>query len=283
MPLDDYTFQLDSGPILNGDDTIVPFVDIDRVIGLDSAPYRETIRDHEGMDGSFIDAEFERGRDLILEGMAYTDISTVEDFMDQVKANFAPVTTPIPFVFKAPGVDERVIFVKPRGAKYDWLSLRRTGITPIQFLMFAEDPRIYSNDLQTVNMNYGGDATTGFGFNFEFDLDFGVVVPPTGGQVIVGGNRPTPPVFTITGPVENPRIINLTDGKSLNFTVSLGASDTLVVTPATRQVIMNGTINARYTLTTMDWFLLNPGTTDFSLGGASGSGTLSVVFRDAWR
>jgi hypothetical protein len=283
MPLDDYTFQLDTGPILNGDDTVVPFVDVDRVIGLDNAPYRETIRDHEGLDGSFIDAEFERGRDIILEGMAYCDIELVEEYMDELKANFAPVTEPIPFVFKAPGSDERMLLVKPRGCRYDWLTLRRTGMTPIQFLMFAEDPRIYSNELQTENMNYGGDATTGFGFSFDFDLDFGVVVPPTGGQVTVGGNRPTPPVFTITGPVENPRIVNLTDGFSLNFTISLSGTDSLVVTPATRQVILNDTVNARYALTTMDWFFLNPGVTQFALGGASGSGQLSIAFRDAWR
>lgn len=281
--LNDYEFKLDTtGVLLNGT-TSLPYVDVEKVTGLDSAPYRETVRDHEGADGGFMDAEFEKGRDVIIDGTAYCDVSNVETFLDSVKANFAPVTTPIPFYFKPPGVTERVIFVKPRGVRYDWESLRRTGLTPIQFLMFAEDPRVYDNNLTTQIIAFGGTATTGFGFSFGFNLSFGAAVPPDGQFVVNNGNRSMPAILTITGPVVDPRIVNDTDSKTLSFIITLLAGETLTINLANRTVVFNGSANRRGTLQTTDWFLFRPGSTFIRLGGASGSGTLTVSYRNAWR
>jgi hypothetical protein len=282
VTLSDFTFQLDSGPILNDDSASVPFVDIDKVVGLDSAPYRETIRDHEGTDGGFIDAEFERGRDVILEGMIYLDSNNDETYLDELKANFAPRTAPVSLVLKPPGVDERVIFVKPRGVRYDWESVRRVGMTPAQFLMYAEDPRIYDNSLLSTLIPFGGLATTGFGFSFGFDLSFGVTVPPAGANVVNAGNRPMPAVMTVAGPVVNPRIINQTDSRTLEFEVDVPAASSLVIDLVNRTVVLDGT-NARGFLTTAEWWLFNPGTTMILFGGASGSGSLTIEYRNAWR
>jgi len=286
MALTDFTFQLNSGPILNDDAVGLPFVDLDTIVGLDSAPYRETIRDHEGVDGGFIDAEFERGREISLEGFAYGIVGGDEDYLDDLKANFAPVTSPIPLVFKPPGVAERVIYVKPRGVRYDWESVRRTGKTPIQFLAYAEDPRIYDNSLQNVLINFGGLATTGFAFSFGFNLSFGVTVPPAGANVFNNGNRRTPAIMTITGPVTNPRIINQSESKTLEFIVTLGVGETLTIDLANHTVILNGVTNARNTLQAPDWWLFRPtseGHTMILFGGQTGSGTLSIDFRNAWR
>jgi hypothetical protein len=283
MVMEDNTFKLnDLGVVLNASPS-APFVDIDKVKGLDSAPYRETFRDHEGVDGGFIDAEFETGRDISLEGVAYCDVNAVETYLDSLKANFAPVTASIPFYYKAAGLGERVIFVKPRGVRYDWESARRTGETPIQFSMYAEDPRIYDNNLISIVIPYGGAATTGFGFNLGFNLDFGVAIPPFGSFIVNSGNRPTPAIMTIVGPVVNPRIINDTDSKSLNFTITLTGADSLVIDLDRRTVTLNGSTNARNTLTTSDWFYFRPGNTFIRFGGASGSGNLTIAYRSAWR
>lgn len=166
--LNDYTFQLDTTGVTLNTDATVPFVDVDKISGLDNAPYRETVRDHEGTDGGFMDAEFEKGRDVIIDGIIYTDGADVETYLDSLKANYAPVQTPIPLYIKAPGVSERLIFVKPRGVRYDWTTLRRLGITSAQFLMFAEDPRIYDAVLSTLLVNYGGDVGNGFEFLNSF-------------------------------------------------------------------------------------------------------------------
>src|SRR6266487_2682760 len=112
------SFQLnDNGVILN-DDLIypnTPFVDITEVSGLGNAEYRETKRDHEGNDGSFMDAEFELGREIRLKGTVYGNSAPLEPYLDDLKENFAPVTSPIPFYFITENGTTRLIYVKPRG------------------------------------------------------------------------------------------------------------------------------------------------------------------------
>lgn len=282
--LGDYELQLDTSGVRLNSGSTTPFVDIEKVSGLDSAPYRETIRDHEGADGGFIDAEFEKGRDIIVEGTIYAAISNVEDYLDDLKANFAPVQTPIPFYFKPGTVDERVIFVKPRGVRYDWDTARRLGMTSAQFLMFAEDPRIYTNLLQSITIAYGGDSGLGLAFSAGFNIDFGGGATPAGSNVTNSGNRATPVVFTITGPVTNPIIFNNTTSNAMRFTIVLGAADTLTIDTGNRTVYLNGNQNRRNTLTTPDWFLLEPGVNSITYAGLSGTGsTLNIQFRSAWR
>lgn len=282
MPLADLTFQLNGGVILNSDD--LTFVDIDKVAGLDNSPYRETTRDHEGTDGGFLDAEFEKGRDVILEGTVYGSPDTLEAYLDSLKANYAPVTSPVPFLFKAPGVSERLLFVKSRGCNYDWDLARRIGCTPIQFKMFAEDPRIYDSSLSSLLISYGGDAGLGFAFNLAFNINFGGGATPGGQTLFNGGNRSTPITFVITGPVDNPILTNTTLGKTIAFNISLSALDTLTIDSRTRTVFLNGNINRRNTMTADQWFDLDPGNNFIGYGGQSGSGsTVQVSFRSAWR
>lgn len=282
--LDELTFQLgDTGVVLN-DEVGSSFIDIVKVDGLDSAPYRETVRDHEGTDGGFIDAEFEKGRDIILEGTVYSNTEDIESYLDSVKSNFEPVTTPIPFYLKAPGVDERLVFVKSRGVRYSWDMARRLGITNIQLLMFAEDPRIYDSTLTSESFNYGGDSGVGLAFSFGFNVDFGGGASPGGGNVTNNGNRSTPIEFIVQGPILNPIIFNNTTGDSLLFFIELTASDTLTINTRDRTVYLNGNINRRNTLQTPNWFFLEVGVNNLGFGGSNGVGsTLTVNFRSAWR
>lgn len=282
---EELTFMLsDTGVILNTDSTSLPFVDIDEVTGLDNAPYRETERDHEGTDGGFMDAEFEKGRPVSLKGTIYANTSTMESYLDDLKANWAPSATPVPFYFKAPGVPERVLFVKPLGCSYDWKTMRRIGCGEVMFKMYAEDPRIYSSTLNSIDIAYGGDAGTGFAFNLGFDFSFGAAIPPTGAVISVGGSRPTPPLFTITGPVTSPAIINDTLGITMYFNITLEATDTLVIDAANRTITQNGSINRRGVLQEPNWFFLSQGDNFIRYGGSSGTGSnLNVKYRDAWR
>lgn len=286
MTLANYTFQLTTtGVVLNADTISVPFIDIDRVSGLDSAPFRETIRDHEGADGGFFDAEFEKGREIILEGIAYCDTSTVESFMDTLKYNYSPVTSPLAFYFKGPGVEERIVFVKPRGVRYDWERLRRTGMTAIQFLLFAEDPRIYSSDLVSGTLPFGSITINGIGFNMGFNIDFGGGQVPASAVLSVGGNRPTPVVFTVNGPVTDPVITNETTDSVLAFkNIQLIAGQELAIDTGNRTVLLDGISNVRSKLVDPDWFLLVPGDNFIGFGAATGtSSTLDYAFRNAWR
>lgn len=282
---EELTFRLgDDGVILNTDSVSIPFVDITDVVGLDNAPYRETERDHEGADGGFMDAEFERGRPIVLTGTIYADTSSMETYLDLLKEDFAPSTSLVPFYYKAPGVDERVLFVKPQGCKYDWNQIRRTGQASVQFKVFAEDSRIYTAALSSQVIPFGGTAATGFGFNLGFNFGFGAPAGTDGAFVTNLGNRPTPPTFIFTGPADTPIIIDETYGHTLRFNTILGASDTLTVNTQYRTVKLNGTVNRRSVLTDPDWFFLQKGLTFLRYTALSGASSfVTVEFRSAFR
>lgn len=281
------TFQLsDNGVILNDDQLTVngSFVDIELVRGLDSAPYRETKRDHEGVDGGFLDAEFETGRDITLEGTIYSNGTSLEPMLDQIKANFGPVQNPIPFYFLTETGLARVIFVKPRGVRYDWSVARRLGMTPIKFDMYAEDPRIYEQSQNSVTIPLNALVSSGFGFPLTFNLSFGGTVGGVDGKFINNiGNRSTPAVITITGPVDTPQIINDATGDLLQFNIILSSTDTLDIDLGNHTVRLNGATNRRNTLQVPNWFLLAPGNSYIRFRSSSGTGTATVKFRSAWR
>lgn len=282
---EDLTFMLtDTGVVLNSA-VLQPFVDIHKVTGLDSAPYRTTERDWEGNDGGFMDAEFEKGRNVVLDGTVYSDTGSIEDYLDDLKANFAPTTTLQNFYFKAPGVVERLLFVKPLGCRYDWDELRRTGQASIQFSMFAEDPRIYDSELLSASVPLGATVYTGFGFDLGFDFGFGGVSSTTDQvTLLIGGNRPTPPIFVISGPVTNPRILNDVTGAELRFNITLDTLDTLTIDTKYKTVRLNGTANRRSALVAPDWYFLEPGSNTLRYRAESSSAsTLSISYRNAWR
>lgn len=284
---EEFTFKLtDTGVVLNTDSIGLPFVDIDGVHGLDNTDYRETERDHEGQDGGFLDAEFEKGRPILLEGTIYANSSTMESYLDSLKANYAPQSSLVPFYFKAPGVVERLLFVKPQGCKYSWEELRRTGRARAQFKMYAEDPRIYTSTQSFANIPFATGATTGFGFSLGFSFGFGAGGGGTDGTFVVNdGNRPTPVEFTIYGPCDTPTILDETYGHTLVFNIILAAGETLVINTQYKTVKLNGTLTRRNTLATPDWFYLQTGSTFIKYRAISGSApsSLDIRFRPAWR
>lgn len=281
---DDFSYMLgDNGVILNPDSTTLPFVDIDKINGLDNAPYRTTERDHEGTDGGFMDAEYEKGRSVILDGTLYADGNAVESFLDSLKANYAPSRVLIPFYFKKPGVNERFLKVKPLGCRYDVEAIRRMGQTAIQFSMFAEDPRIYTAILNEQNIMQEPIIITGRSYNKSYSYSYGPPVDPAGGNILVGGNRPTPCIITIFGPASYPRIINETLGSIMEFDLILADGDALTIDSQYHTVRLNGT-NRRSALIAPSWFSLLPGNNYIRYRSQiNGGSVLNIQYYDAWR
>jgi hypothetical protein len=284
MPLDEYTFKLgDAGLILN-DSATTPFVDITRTVGFDSAMARETEREWEGNDGGFMDAEFEKARRIILEGLAYADIDALEMYLDDLKENWAVSRTLVPLYFKAPGVVERTFLVKPLGMRYDWETTRRYGEARVQFLAYAEDPRTYSAEELTVPILINSVSTTGFGFPLGFPFGFGTSSSGLGTNLYNYGNRPTPVVFNIYGPTINPRIVNDDTGEEMEFLITLGTDQTLVVDTKYKTVRLDGAYNRRSTMVNAGWFFLKKGDNHIRyLADIATSQYVDAVYRSAWR
>jgi hypothetical protein len=282
--VDTFSYQLDTGTILNPIDQTLPFVDITHVSGLDSPDFRSTERDHEGTDGGFLDAEFEKMRTIVLQGQVIGDPLTVESFLDQLKGDWAPRRDVCPFRFAHPGVAQRMMFVKPLGVKFDITALRTTGAVDVQFTCQAEDPRIYDDAVLTQALIIGVPITTGFAFPLGFNFGFGAPASPDGVMITNYGNRPAPATITIPGPVTNPVIYNDTTSSTLSFSIDVSASDYLVIDLGQRTVKLDGTVSRRGALLEPDWFLLQPGG-NFIRYRASAGGTnpASIAYRNAWR
>lgn len=283
--LSEYTFRLDDfGVVLNPDSTVPPFVDIKDVVGLDSAEVRQTERDWEGNDGTFMDAEFEKGRGVVLTGTIYANVDDIEFYIDQLKGNWAPSRDLVKFYFKAPGAVERMLLVKPLGLRYNWNMARRTGTTDVQFQCFAEDPRQYAAIETVASIEANTSGGVGFGFNFNFNFDFGAIVTGLGTNLFNFGNRDTPVVFTIPGPATNPRIVNDSTGQEMAFTITLNAGESLVVDTKYKTVKLDGVFNRRSALNFPSWFNLKVGTNVIRyLATVSTGGAMVATYRSAWR
>src|SRR5690349_24840361 len=143
----DFSFQLGSnGFILNdGSPTAYPTVDILEIQGLDSSPVRTTVKDREGTDGAFVDAEFDQARTIVLSGVLYDDALNTEVTLDQLKLEWAPSKVPVAFYYRMPKIGTRMLWVKPVGVNYSLTQLRRNGVCEVTFTAIAGDPRIYAS------------------------------------------------------------------------------------------------------------------------------------------
>jgi hypothetical protein len=287
MLASDYSWQLgDAGIVLNPDEITAdpPSVDITEVRGMDSAPIRETARDHEGADGGFLDAVWEKGRPISLEGLAYAAPELLMPFLDELKYNWAPSRTLVPLYMRYPGMADRVLFVKPRGCRYDLDAGVRIGRVPVQFLAFAEDPRIYSSELVDVEVVQSGVTVAGMGFPHDLPYGFGDVVDPETVNLVNQGNRPTPVKFIVNGPVVTPDIVNETTGQTLRVNITLDVGEYLEIDTQYHTVLLNGSVNRRGLLEEPNWFFLQKGDNFIRLRAATaGSATMAAQYRHAWR
>ncbi len=98
------------------------------------------------------------------------------------------------------------------------------------------------------------------------------------------GNVPAYPIFTITGSVSNPLIVNQTTGEFIQFNVNLGASDTLVVDMANKTATLNGSSAMQYLVSGSTWWNLDPvyTTVAFFSSGSTDDGSVAINWNYAY-
>lgn len=250
LQAEQYQF-LDTGIKLNAG-AAVPFVDLDIVDGLDSAPVRQQTVAFEGADGGWIDASYQDMRTVSLEGRIYASPTALETYLDQLKANFTRNLTPQPLYF---GTDAgmRMVLAKCLGLRASKSRLRSMGVVEFQVQFICEDPRIYTPTLVSVNLP---------------------------GTLTLNGNRDSVGTITINGARTNPSIT--LGATTFTFDYTLTDGNSIVIDLRDRTVILNGTTNLRGKMTvTGPWPKLVPGNNVFTVGG-TGAGTITVSARSAW-
>jgi hypothetical protein len=148
---------------------------------------------------------------------------------------------------------------------------------------WATDPRIYDATETSLSTPMASTALTGRGYPRSYPRGYGGAT--TGGLLTAAndGEFPAPWQATIEGPVDNPRIENITTGRTVGFVGSLAAGETLELDSDKWSVLLNGTAS-RYSWLTpgSQWFDLAPGDNELRFAGSSGSGSITFNYRSAW-
>jgi hypothetical protein len=188
--------------------------------------------------------------------------------------------------------DERVLSAQTRLADAPTFTLVHPRLATWVLPLLMPDPLRYS-----AGNGDGGEtsATTGLP-EAEVGLPVPAAVPwvifegGTSGRLVMEnfGTAPTKPTFRITGPVVNPRIEHATSGRVLSFSTTLGATDTIDVYPATGEVLLNGSVNARSYLATgsspVTAISFPPGVNEIYYRALSspGDSSMTVTFQSAY-
>jgi hypothetical protein len=147
----------------------------------------------------------------------------------------------------------------------------------------ASDPRKYSVAGYSAQT---GVKTIGPGQPYPMSGTFQYASAPGAAgqvQVVNSGNAETPPEFTFRGPVNRPSvaIIDKTGRRKTTFDLNVATGETLVVRPASGEVLLNGASRygtARGAL--VEDLSFRPGLSTVAFGG-SGNGKLVIDWRDA--
>ena len=263
LGFEEYQFT-DTGVLLNGSASSFPFVDILTVDGLDTGEVRQQTQPREGMHGGFVEAYFSEIRTVTLSGVAYTSgPRSLEAYLDSLKANFAPSSSDLPLYWNTGSGLARMVNGRSLGLRYNKDNKVSYGAAEIQIQVMCQDPHIYSTDLQTPSRTTAGTLA-----------------------LTNGGNRSTPGLIVINGPVSNPTITDNIANTQFSFSAyTLPSGSQLVIDLGTHSVMENGVTNRRNKMTMSgNWYEIAPGAHTFTFtGAATGAGTaFSVQFRDAW-
>lgn len=276
----DYTFAFgENGYILNVDNNqTFPFIDINQVSGLDSAPLRMTTQEHQGMDGTYVDTPFMSSRTIVLSGVLYSNPTDNDTLLYSLRDDYQ-INTVRPFYFQLPNQPMRFINCQGGGLKYDIDTTRRLGLTNLQFTLLAEDPYIYDYPPSISQISSATIASVGTGFNESFNLGFGGTILSSGASVTNNGTHTAYPLITIVGPVTNPVLADSYSGITMAFNISLAAGDQLVIDCRQKSVVLNGTVSRRSTLAGLNWISVPSGVSDtifFSADSGTGSCTVTL-------
>ena len=232
--LNDYEYQFKEDSVLLNGTSALPFIDVNKVTGLDIPPVTVVSNDIDGRHGGSIYSAFVDVRTIVIEGTLYANPNTIEATIDTLITNYMPNNVNYPFFFKHPGAAQRYIMSKSIGVRFDVDTLRRTGRCPIQIQLAAEDPRKYINNADQTLV-----AAT----------DFTPANP---------GNTNTYPIYTITGAYATLNVRNHTTDQQVTLSEPRIAGDITVVDLQTRSVTVNG-INKSSVISAANWWSIPPG------------------------
>jgi hypothetical protein len=198
-------------------------------------------------------------------GSAQTNYNTIQNTLLPQTSG----TTPLYFKFPNIPTSEQFVNARVRALRTTVDANYTYGYITSMVEFFCPDPNYYNSNLQTSVMAFS--PVLGRTYNKTFDYNYGggsAVITTTISNIGWGTTYPT---ITITGPITNPIVGDLTSGNVLNFTGTYSALDVLEIDLYNQLITLNGNA-ARNLLISGTWFDAPPGN---SLYYFTGTGTLA--------
>lgn len=268
---------------------------IDEVLGWwDATPTRTYDTARSASDG------VRGGLDLLdkatLTGQMFISGSSQADLLakiNAIKAAWAPVTdgVNIPIVVQLLGTKfrrngrPRRLAVQSKLTTYFEAFSQFGAIATFQF--DALDPYVYADALSTVGISL---PALGAGFSPPFLVPFTLPASTSSGIGSAPNNGNAPATWTamLTGPLTNPSITKQSTGESLllnsNGGLVIAAGDFVTMDSAEQSILYNGIGDRRAFLNLgSQWFKLDVGANSIAFGADTGSGSLTLNWRDTFQ
>lgn len=260
------------------DDGVEWYVEV--IDGWDGADVRLPTQERAFADGLYVDPGWYGGRQLTVPGVAIAadpgGVEAARAKLGQVADLLAEAGTLI--------VGETV----PKQADVhlrDRVTTEEAGPALIFAIpLLAADPLKYATALSSATVGLPS-SSGGLTFPAVFPVAFGTSGP--GGILVAAntGTRATSPVVSIAGPVTNPRLEHIDQGRTFTVAIDLAAGDTLAVDMRARTVILNGTASRRANVVAGSrWFDLDPGDNQirFAADSYDPAASMTLEWRSAW-
>lgn len=284
-PLAAHRFSLDGWACGVIDDAGVQWrlLDVEGWTGRSGVGVRTARADRPGRDGQLRGRSYRSERIITLGGLAYAPDPASLDAAGETIAALCDDASVLHTLVgtDTSGIDKQAMVELNAESKFEHQTDR---VAAWQIQLAAPDPLRYATVASTASC---GLATTsgGLAFPLVFPLDFGS--GSTGGTLLLtnAGNTATWPIWTITGPVTNPVIVNTGTGERLTLTITVDAGQQLILDTDARTVMLQGVASRRGSLSsTSAWFPLRAGATAIAFQASSydPATSLSAAWRSAW-
>jgi hypothetical protein len=283
-------YELEFAGLLFGGETDYGFV---RAEGLaDNPEVRSSDQTRLRRHGMIPGDDFVGGRSVVIDLEVFGDTTTAfATNLTALKTAFAPGSAEQALSFKVPGVaggGTRLLYARSRKLALPLETSFYFGMPIASVEFFATDPRIYDTSQQAPSTGLTASVAGRPSGNFVWNLTWGGA---STSNIIVAnnvGSFTTPCVIRFDGPVTNPQVENVTQGKLLKLTadggITLAAGEFLEIDTDARTILLGGT-SSRYSKLSSDsaWFDLAPGLNSLRfIGTTAGAPTMTVSWRSAW-
>lgn len=236
------------------------------VEGLDMPPIRTSSQNYSGRDGGSVNGQFYSPRLITIPGFLIGGTCDDHDTLRQTLSNSLPIREDLEVIITtfsgdiyetiARVIDFKMPITGPKSSRY-------------KIDLLAPDPFFNNGDLQSlvIPRSLGGGFILPVIFPIVFDAGSSPVTAANASPVEVS------PTITIVGSATNPEITNVDTGEKIEFTLTMGVSDTLIIDMGQRTATLNGGSVLGYKTSDSTWFTLAPGNNRFAYFTDNGSDT----------